>query len=162
MRKIENNGVAGYVTVETIRNGPQAWSNEEGGRWREWEHGLAQEIYDAGMDFSLPDPAVPANAAFECLDRVEFKGRMYIGYRQQSHNGMVIISAGPRPLNEKEIQEKLSKLQQVPKERHTVFVDWPSMLPAYDILAPANQLDNPRSRKHYTYPGDITIEPPAR
>lgn len=81
MRAITNNGVPGYGTVEVIRIGPRAWSSDGG--WHEWEAGLAQEIYGAGMDFSLlPDravPLVPVDAVFECLGRVEFKGKAYIG-----------------------------------------------------------------------------------
>src|SRR5215472_10642100 len=161
MRQITNNGVPGYGRVETIRIGERAWSNE-GERWSQWEPGLAENIYGVDTRSWPPAPAVPTDTAFECLGRVEFKGTTYIGYRQPLVKGVVrIVTDSGGRLNEKEEQEVLSRLYQMPQASRTVFVDWPSMLPAYDIWAPENQLDNPKSSDHYTYPGAISIEAPA-
>lgn len=66
----------------------------------------------------------------------------------------------PSPRSQEEEQKLLSKLRQMPQEWRTVFVEWPSMLPAYDLVAEENQLDNPRSSVHYTYPDKIKVEPP--
>jgi len=160
MREISNNGVPGYGTVEVIRVGPRAWSNERG--WREWDPGLAQEIYGAGMDFSaLPDRAVPADTAFECLGRVEFKGTAHVGYRARPNKVIARISISA-PLSEQDQRELVSKLEQMPQEWRTVFLDWQSKLPAHDLVAQENQLDNPRYKVQYTYPDDIKIEPPVQ
>jgi hypothetical protein len=159
MREITNIGAPGYGTVELIRIGPRAWSNESG--WREWESGLAQEIYGrgAGMDVSVwPDRAVPENAVFECLGRVEFKGTPYTGYRDQLDK--VITTIGP--LSEEEQKRLLSKLQQMPQEWRMVLLDWQSALPAHDLVAEENKLENPRFKTEYSYPNDIKIDPPVQ
>jgi hypothetical protein len=164
MRQITTNGVPSYGTVETVRVGPRAWSNERASpyvkeEWHEWEPGLAEEIYSAGMDFSArPDRAVPVDTAFECLGRVELKGKVHIGYRTRLANAVTTVG----PVSEKDEQELLSRLRQMPQHWRTVLLDWPSMLPAYDIVAQESQLDNPRSSEHYTYPDDIKIEPPLQ
>jgi len=163
MREITNNGVPGYGTVEVIRVGARAWDRElsKGWRWREWEPGLAQEIYGhgAGMDVSVwPDRAVPEKAVFECLGRAEFKGTAYIGYR--SRLDKVVLSVDP--VSEADRQKLLSKLQQMPQEWRTVFLDRQSKLPAHDLVAAENQLDKPRSKLQYSYPNDIKIEPPVQ
>jgi hypothetical protein len=161
MRKITDYGVRGYETSEMIRVGPRAWSNE-GGRWRGWEPGLAEEIYGDSMDFSLlPDRIVTRAPDFECLGRIDYRGKRYIGYRVRAHGIVVVIdSSSTEPLSEEKQQELLAKAQRMPPERRTVLVDWPSMLPAFDLTAPENQLDKPRMIEQYTYPDDIKIEPP--
>jgi len=161
LREITNNGAPGYGTSEVIRIGPRAWSNERG--WREWEPGLAQEIYGEAMDFlSLPDRAVPANLAFECLERVVFKGAVYIGYRAQLPKAIVSFRQSDAAWSEQELQQVLSELQRMPQERRTVFLELQNALPAFDLVAPDNQLDNARSRIQYTYPDEIRIEPPVQ
>jgi hypothetical protein len=108
---------------------------------------------------------VPTSLAFECLGKVAFKGRVYNGYRAR-FSAIVSIFSGTRPLSEKEKekeeQELMSKFQQIPQTWRTVFVDSPNMLPAWDLVTPENQIDKPNSSEHYTYPGYIWIEPPAR
>jgi hypothetical protein len=158
MRQITNNGFPGHGTVEYIWVGARAWSkwSNERGR-REWEPSeLAQDIHGAGMDSSTwPDRAVPANAEFECLGRVEFKGTAYIGYRTRLPKVIVSLSGQDQ-------QELMSELEQMPQYWRTIFLDWRSALPAHDLVAEQNQLDNPRSKVQYTYPGDIKIEPPVQ
>ena len=156
----------GYGTFEIIRVDPRVWSNEKfeidprgWSGWHEWERG---EIFGAGM----PDRAVPPNAAFECLGRVEFKGTTYIGYRARFDQAIIqpvssIVPHTDSP-SEKDRQDVLSKLEQMPQEWRTVFVDIQTALPAYDLVAAENQLDNPRSSVQYTYPVDIRIEPPVQ
>jgi hypothetical protein len=65
-------------------------------------------------------------------------------------------------LSEKEEQELLSKFQQMPQMWRTGFVDPTSMLPAWDLITPENQLDDPRSSERYTCSAYIWIEPPAQ
>jgi hypothetical protein len=159
MREITNIGAPGYGTVELIRIGPRAWSNESG--WREWESNLAQEIYGrgAGMDVSVwPDRAVPEKTVFKCLGRVEFRGMAYIGYRSQV--ATLITTIAPR--SEEERQKLRSKLQQMPQEWRTVLLDWHSALPAHDLVAEENKFDNPRLKIQYSYPNEIKIEPPVQ
>ena len=160
MRQITSNGIPGYGTVETIRVGARAWSKEKEG-WQEWEPGLAQLIYSAGMDFSTrPDRAVPAHTVFECLGRVEFQGTAYLGYRARL-DGAIAVAVPSTPLSETKQQEFLRKLQEMPQEWRTVFIDPQSTLPAHDLVAQENQLDSPRDKVHYTYPNSIKIEPPV-
>lgn len=161
MRQVTSYGVSGSATVEFIRVGARAWDREwsQRWRWREWEPGLAQDIYrrGAGMDVSVwPDRAVPENAVFECLGRVVFKGTAYIGYRAKLDKSIVTIG----PVSKEDHQKLLSKFQQMPQLWRTVFLDWRSTLPAHDLVAEENQLDNPASKVEYTYPGDIKIDPP--
>ena len=40
----------------------------------------------------------------------------------------------------------LKELRQMPQEWRTVFVDEQSALPAHDLIAEENKLDNPRSK----------------
>lgn len=165
MREITNNGVPGYGTAETIRVGQRAWLNAGGWPsdsrwpwgWREWNPWLMQMNLEKNKDFTaLGDYPIPADAVFECLGRVEFKGAAYLGYRARLN--MAVVTVGP--LSEARQQELSRKLQQMPQEWRTVFVDPQSVLPAYDLVAEENQLDSPRSEARYTYPNDIKIEPP--
>jgi hypothetical protein len=198
MREITNDGVPGHGTGETIRVGPRIWSNPLTflgfplpWGWREVDPWLAQDIFKAGMDISvLPDRAVPANAVFECLGMVEFKGTAYIGYRARLDKVIMSLRlTGPLSETEQQelssklqhmpkewsetkqqelssklqhIQQELStKLQHMPKEWRTVFVNPQSKLPVHDLVTPENQLDDPRRRVQYTYPSDIKIERPV-
>jgi hypothetical protein len=43
----------------------------------------------------------------------------------------------------------------------TILVDGETGLPAYQIVAFANELDHPVWKMRYTYPRDITIEAPV-
>ena len=162
-RQITNYGAPRYDTVELIRVGRRVWYNQNKEGWREDEHGLAEV-----MDFvsALPNRAVPPNAAFECLGRVEFKGTTYIGYRaridQAISRTITSIELHTDSPSKKDRQDVLSKLEQMPQEWRTVFVDIQNALPAHDLVAAENQPDNPRSSVKYTYPVDIRIEPPVQ
>jgi hypothetical protein len=65
-------------------------------------------------------------------------------------------------LSEQDQQELMSEFEQMPQYWRTIFLDWRSALPAHDLVAEQNQLDNPRSKVQYTYPGGIKIEPPVQ
>jgi hypothetical protein len=97
---------------------------------------------------------------FECLGRVEFQGTAYLGYRARL-DGAIAVAVPSTPLSETKQQEFLRKLQEMPQEWRTVFIDPQSTLPAHDLVAQENQLDSPRDKVHYTYPNSIKIEPPV-
>jgi hypothetical protein len=115
-----------------------------------------QMEFAKGKDFStLPERPVPADAVFECLGRVEFKGTAYIGYRAPVDK--IIVTVGPSteerdvtvgPLTARQ-QELVRKLQQMPQEWRTVFVDPQNTLPAHHLMAQENQLDSPSHKVRY-------------
>jgi hypothetical protein len=155
MRKITNNGVAGNGSDETIRVGPRAWSNSGGGwpwAWREWDASLVQRMAPR------QPPVISVDAAFECLGKIELEDTAYLGYRTPIAKRIETISPGLP--SESGQQVLLRRLQQMPQEWRTVFVDPQSMLPAHDLVAQNNQLDSPSYKVRYTYPNDIKIEPP--
>jgi hypothetical protein len=184
VRGATTNGVRGYGPTETIRIGQRAWLNEAGGwpwGWREWDPRLADDllarmekipadvvgarmrIFMEGRDFAVfhflflqNHDSIPAGAVFECLGKVEFEGTTYIGYRDRSVT-RIIVGVAPSGASSDVGQQDLSRQ---PQEWRTVLVDRESMLPAYDLLSQEYQLDNPRHKVQYTYPIDITIEPP--
>jgi hypothetical protein len=149
MREITNSGVAGYGSDEFIRVGSRAWSNNVGGwpwTWREWNASFVQAMAP------WRDPVISVDAVFECLGKVEFEDTAYLGYRAPVAKTIVTIREGP--LSESGQQVLLRRLQQMPQEWRTVFVDPQSMLPAHDLAAQKNQLDSPRYKARYTYPND--------
>jgi hypothetical protein len=124
--------------------------------------GARMRIFREGRDFAVVhflllqnDYAIPANAVFECLGRVEFDGTVYFGYRTRFDTVTVAVMA-PGALSETGQQQ----LSRKPPDWRTVLVDRESMLPAYDLVSQAYQLDNARHKVEYTYPIDIKIEPP--
>jgi hypothetical protein len=186
MQEIWGTGITGYGTAETIRIGERAWSNWAGGwpwGWFEWDFRLRDRwrgpakdrpgdgvngppgpmVLEGGRDFSPPfsplqDHVIRAGDVFECLGKVEFKGMAYLGYRARLEKRIAVIAMGP--LSESRQQELSRKLQQMPQEWRTVFIDPESRLPVYDLVAKENQLDNPSSKTRYTYPDGLKIEPP--
>lgn len=166
LRKVTDPGSVDVGTSEVIRVGARAWERQSRRwSWDEWEPGLAQEIYggSAGMDFSIrPDRVVPESHVFECLGRVEFKGTAYVAYRAKLPKVILSTSTSMAQPSEQEKQELMSKFQQMPQAWRTVFLDTGSALPVYDLKAEENQLDNPTSQVHFTYPSDIKIDPPVQ
>jgi hypothetical protein len=183
MRTATNNGVSDSTETIRIRVGQRAWSNEGGGwpwGWREWDTrpddallrariekipaddvGARPRIFRGGKDFAvvhfllLQNYSIPADAMFECLGRVELEGTTYIGYRTRFVRTR-IEAVAPGASSETRQQEFSRK----PQEWRTVLVDRESMLPAYDLVSQAHQLDNPSHKVQCTYPIDIKIEPP--
>jgi hypothetical protein len=153
---ITTNGVASW-TDKTIRVGERVWSNWGPffWGWREWEPILLR-----GAQSVLADVPVPADAVVECLGRAEFEGTAYLGYRSRLNRAFAMIVPHNGELSDARRRELEGKLQQLPQEWRTVFVDTQSGLPAYDLAAQANQLDNPSRKVQYTYPNHINIGPP--
>jgi hypothetical protein len=187
MREITSYGVLAYGNHETIRVGQRAWLNEEvwPWGWREWDPRPADDLLArlqtiaaddvptrtrmifaaAGRDSTsvrllpLQDRPVLPGDVFECLGRVEFQGTVYLGYRVR-FDRVELEFALAFASSETKQQELSRKPQDKPQEWRTVFVDPHSMLPAHDLVAQENQLDNPRDKVRYTYPIDIKIAPP--
>jgi hypothetical protein len=155
IKRTTTNGVAGW-TDETIRVGQRVWSNWGGffWGWREWDPILMPRLL-------LVDIPVPADAVFECLGRVEFEGTAYLGYRRRLDRAIAVIVPRNGALSDARQRELEQKLQQMPQEWRTVFVDPQSALPAHDLAAQENQLNNPSRKVRYTYPNNIKIEPPV-
>jgi len=154
---ITTNGVAGW-TDATVRVGQRVWSNWGPffWGWREWEPILLR-----GAQSVLADIPVPADAVFECLGRIEFEGTPYLGYRTRIDRMITVIVPHNGTLSDARQQELARKFQQMPQEWRTVFVDPQSALPAYDLAAQKDQLDNPTRKVQYTYPNIIKIGPPV-
>jgi hypothetical protein len=153
MREITTNGVPGYWAFETIRVGQRAWSKMGvwPWSWREWDPGSVQTVLEE---------RVPADAVFECLGRVEYRGTAYLGYRSRFDGAILTVTFPDAASSEAQQQELLRKLQQMPRKWRTVFVDPERMLPVHDIVAEENQLERPRNKVQYSYPDSIRIEPP--
>lgn len=84
--------------------------------------------------------------AFECLGPVKFSGKTYTGYR--TYHLEFLVQPG----------------QQHTERRYwrTVLVDRKTGSLAYEIASPDKHLDKLKSRKHYTYPDRIIIDPPVQ
>jgi hypothetical protein len=163
MREITTNGVPGYGAFQTIRVGQRAWTKMGiwPWSWREWDPGSMQTALEKGKDFSaLSDHPIPADAVFACLGRVEYRGTAYLGYRTRFDRVILTVTLPDAASSEAQQQELLRKLQDMPREWRTVFVDPERMLPVYDLVAEENQLDSPRRQVQYNYPDRIRIEPP--
>jgi hypothetical protein len=141
--------------------GPRAWANWSPFPWG-WseEHPDAKLIQmklaanaDAAAVLNVPPPA------YACLGKVEFKGTAYLGYRSRVAWAIarMVFDGAARETRDPELERKLA---QMPEEWCTVLVDPASRLPAYDLVAQQNRLDDPRSSVRYTYPNAITIKPP--
>jgi hypothetical protein len=157
IRKIENNGVPGYGTSQTIWVGQRVWSNWTGWPWgwRAWDPFLLR-----GRGMESADMPIAADAVFECLGRVEFEGKTYLGYRSRIEKMFAVVVPHNGALSDTAQQELERKLRQMPQEWRTFFVDPQTTLPAHDLAAQENKLGNPSRKVQYSYPTDIKIEPP--
>jgi hypothetical protein len=129
--------VGDQPSSEWIRVGERTWVHE-GQQWLEGYAWMDKDILLSGV-WSL-------RMSFECLGAVVFEGKAYTGYgANDPTTASIVIGLG-----------------EVPKLRRTILVDGQTGLPIYEIFAGANQLDSPIWKIQYTYPRDITIEPPVR
>lgn len=133
---------------ELIRVGERAWTRQ-GQQWLEGSHWMDQYIPPSGV--------ARAQTLFECLGTVVFEGKTYAGYRTGDAQRDVVVTVDK--IGQK---QDLAKLRQELRLWRTILVDWETGLPAYQIVAGANQLDSPWWKMHYTYSRDVTIEPPAQ
>jgi len=136
-------------TSEIIEIGERTW-----GRFPRQNEGWSEvKAKDVLITDSKDEP-------FACLGRVEFNGSAYIGYRARAAESFVLNVL--RPQSQKALQEDMAAIRHMPQPWRTVLLEPSSQLPAYRLLAQENQFDSPdMSSEHYTYPDDITIEPPV-
>jgi hypothetical protein len=156
MREITSNGVPGYGAFETIRVGQRAWTKMGlwPWSWREWDPASMPTASEER------DHPIPADAVFECLGRVAYRGTAYLGYQTRFDRVILTVTLPNGASSEAQQQELLRKLQDMPREWRTVFVDPERMLPVYDLVAQENQLDSPRRQVQYSYPNRIRIALP--
>jgi hypothetical protein len=105
-------------------------------QWLEGYSWMDQDTFLSGVG--------SAQTLFECLGTVVFEDKTYTGYWANDRLPGIHVAVG-----------KIVELGR------TLLVDGRTGLPAYEIFAPASQLDSPVWKIQYTYPRDIMIEPPA-
>ena len=130
--------VGDQPSSEWIRVGERTWMHE-GQQWLEGYVWMDKDIFLSGV--------WSHRMSFECLGEVLFEGKIYAGYEANDPTTARIVVRLGKP---------------GPKLRRTILVDGQTGLPIYEIFAGANQLDSPIWKIQYTYPRDITIEPPVR
>jgi hypothetical protein len=146
--------LAGEGPIGTIQIGDRRWE-----RWgKKWaDYGFAAKALPEVLSSEAP----PADATFACLDAVAFEGATYIGYQisfRPTH--MLVVTFGTSTSKMQQEEEALKAAAPPPRWR-TILVHRETRLPAYDLMTATSQLDSPQSMTHYTYPRDLTIEPPA-
>jgi len=129
--------VGDQPSSEWIRVGERTWMHE-GQQWLEGYVWMDKDIFLSGV--------WSHRMSFECLGEVVFEGKTYAGYEANDHTTARIVVGLGEP---------------GPKLRRTIFVDRQTGLPMNEIFAGATQLDSPIWKIQYTYPRDVTIEPPA-
>ena len=147
-------GVVGSE-VPLIEIGKRFWYRMDG-RWLGQRSAFVADLFA----FSR---APPDERTFVCLGPVEFAGKTYAGYRapyspKHAMRALVVYSLATR----EDAQEIESEPREQPPLWRTVLLDRDTGLPAYEIVAPENKLEQPTSRRQYSYPPDITIEPPLQ
>jgi hypothetical protein len=144
----------GSILTEVIKVGERTWIRL--GQGQEWVQGgswATRETYPGG--------AAPPGATFTCLGTVAFEDKTYDGYRTILPRLVVSVEIpGQSKKKEEERSEKLVRRE--PPLWRTILVDRQTRLPAYQIDALTDQLDRAAWRMRYTFPGDITIEPPVQ
>jgi hypothetical protein len=120
---------------ELVRVGDRVWLHEEA------LPGDTAGVFDDHMK-RLGRPF----GAFECLGPVRFSGKTYTGYRTYH------------------LEFQVRPGQQHTERRYwrTVLVDRKTGVLAYEIATPEKHLDKLKSRKHYTHPDGIVIDPPVQ
>ena len=144
--------VGGQPPTEMVRVGERTWMRQ----YQAWFEGYGWVDQD-----TFPSGVRSTKTLFECLGTVAFEGKTYAGYRTSDDDDprqeMVVVAAGK--IRQK---EDLARLKQQLMLWRMILVDGQTGLPAYEVRASADQLDNPVWKVQYTYPRDITIEPPVR
>lgn len=124
--------------LETIAIGRWAWGTMGAG-WEELQPQFAQSV-TAFTKQTLVDP-LPSDATFECLGKVTFEGKDYVGYR--SKGGADAAAAGGA-----------SSLAR------TVYVDPATGLPMLNVVADVKPGAEPLFKGIFSYPADLKIEAP--
>jgi len=135
--------------TEVIRVGERTWMRQ-GQLWLEGYNWMDRDI--------LPSGVGSGSSPFRCLGTIAFEGNTYTGYQSNIDDlrqwGVV--------LGKIDQNEAAANVRQQLTLWRTILVDGDTGLPAYCIVAFANELDHPAWKMRYTYPRDITIEPPVQ
>lgn len=150
-------------SAEVIRVGKRTWIRLN----KEWKESFEEGGQPARHLFpTFPTGAGLSEATVECLGTVEFEGRTYAGYRTSlpriAATLTLEVPGRPSQISKMQQEEVSAKLKQQPAVWRTILVEVGTGLPAYEIAAPADQLDSPKWSRHYTYPRDIMIESPTQ
>jgi hypothetical protein len=137
----------GRPPTEVIRVGDRTFMRQSQ-LWLEGYNWMDRDTLPSGVG----SPQTP----FQCLGTVAFEDKTYAGYRTiDPRQGVVVVGK----IDQKEVAANVT--QQLTLWR-TILVDGETGLPAYQIVAFANELDHPVWKMRYTYPRDITIEAPVQ
>jgi hypothetical protein len=153
--------ILGYFTgqepIEMIRIGDRTWERLN----KKWiEPGLFVPTRPRGM---FPVKALPPDAAFACLEAVPFEGTTYVGYQASFRPTSAVMAVmNGQAMTKTQEEQALKALREAPATWRTILLDRESRLPAYEITTLTNELDNPTLKIRYTYPRDLTIEPPVQ
>jgi hypothetical protein len=135
-----------------VRVGERTWMRQ----YQAWFEGYGWVDQD-----TFPSGVRSPKTLFECLGTVAFEGKTYAGYRTSDDDDprqeVVVVAVGK--IGQK---EDLARLKQQLMLWRTILVDGQTGLPAYEIRASADQLNDPVWKAQYTYPRDIMIEPPVQ
>jgi hypothetical protein len=137
------------VLDERIQVGRRTWSRK-GERWSELSTRQADLKVDRGSSMLLPP-----NLPLTCLGSIEFAGNTYVAFRGSHAVATIRTVAGQSPPKSDPPFEEVRRWQ-------IVLLDPQTGLLAYQLVTAEKQLLNVPWAVRYTYPGDITIEPPAR
>ncbi len=124
--------------LETVLVGTRAWSRQ-GANWEELMPAIAQTII-AQVREAVVDPPKDVSE-FDCLGKVTFDGKPYLGYRS--------VVGDPAP------QQGGAPAAPV---RRTVYVDPATGLPAVNLVAEETTGAVPLFKGVYSYPTDLVIE----
>jgi len=138
---------------EAIQVGQRGWILLED----VWHEGGIQLVKGTEI---FPNGVGRRERTFECLGTVELESKTYAGYRTIVEQTSVRIEQPE--MSKKQREENLAELKQQPKVWRTILVDRDTGLPTYEMSASESRLDSPKWRMQYTYPRDITIEPPMQ
>ena len=133
--------IAKQVQLETILVGLRAWVNEGQG-WKELPSDDVAPIIDQVRESVAQPPKDLSN--YICDGRTKLDGREYIAYRAD------------------DTSKKVEPGKNVPDAPvRMLFVDAETGLPARSVVTAKNIPNRPIFRATFTYPTDLSIEPPT-
>lgn len=128
------------ATVETTLISDKAWTNQGAG-WSAVPPEFVDELTNQMTETVMKPPSVFIDYA--CLGKVAVDGKEYFTYRAQEDKSKPIPGAP----------------QANPPVR-MVYVDPETGLPARNVVAVESRIEKPFFKTVYTYPAEMTIEPP--
>lgn len=152
MRQITTKVVEPDKPIETILIGADAWANFGKG-WGK----LAEEDVKQFREFfrKTTEEAAQMVGLFECMGAETVDGQKVRAYRG------LPPKKSDKPEDKKTPEEKSAEAAIAANEAvRVVYVDPANGLPARTIFAVRDKLDKPIFREVFTYPTDLSIEPP--